>query len=107
MNVKNPHIIWASVVIVGILVAGVVTLVLTGHGAESLLVLVVSVAVPVLVGFGAIQNQKIDKVQEQVNGNNNRLLTQLLDAHRQSIELAKQTPPEPTAEEKPDARLYP
>lgn len=95
---KDPNIIWASVVLVVVLVAGVVTLVLTGHSTESILTLVAVVVAPILVGFGAVYNQKLDKVQDQVNGNNSRLLNQLLDAHRQAIELAKQAPVDPPAD---------
>lgn len=95
---KSPHIIWASVTIVVVLVAGVVTLSLAGRDTNAILTLVAVAVIPVLVGFGAVFNQKVDKMQEQVNGNNNRLLSQLLDAHRQSVELAKQAPAEPPAD---------
>ena len=92
---KSPHIIWASVAIIFMLLASVITLTVLGKGVDSILIVVVSVAVPVLTGFGAVFNQKIDKVQDQVNGNNSRLLTQVLLAHQQSVELAKQAPPDP------------
>lgn len=95
MNVKNPHIIWASVVIVVTLVAGVVTLSLNNRDTNAILTLVAVAVIPVLVGFGAVFNQKVDKMQEQVNGNNNRLLTQVLLSHQQAVELAKQAPAAP------------
>lgn len=96
---KNPHIIWASVAIVFMLLGSITTLSVLGKSTEAILTVIVAVAVPVLAGFGAVFNQKIDKVQDQVNGNANRMLTQMLLAHQQAVELAKSTPPPPPTAE--------
>jgi hypothetical protein len=93
MNMKNPHIIWASVAIIFMLLAAITTLAALGRSTEAILTVIVAVAVPVLGGFGAVFNQKLDKVHDQVNGNTSRLLTQVLLAHKQSVELAKEVQP--------------
>ena len=92
MNLKNPQIIWATVAIVFMLIGGAVALTAMDKDPNIILVLAGIVAVPVLTGFGAIIYQKVDQTKEIANGNQSRMLTQLLQAHRESIELAKQVP---------------
>lgn len=104
---KNPHIIWASVAIIFMLLAAITTLAALGRSTEAILTVIVAVAVPVLAGFGAVFNQKIDKVQDQVNGNNSRLLNQMLLAHKQTVELAKQAPPPETDVKFPGEEQWP
>lgn len=100
MNLKNPHVIWATVLIVFMLIGGAVTLTALGKDTTVILTLTALVAVPVLTGFGATIYQKLDQTKEIANGNTSRMLTQLLAAHRESVDLAKQVPTAP-AEEKP------
>lgn len=101
MNVKNPHIIWGSVAIVFMLIAGSVTLVALGKDFSSVLTIAAVAALPVLAGFGATIYQKVDQVKEIANGNNAALRHDLSKSHQQSVELAKQIQPAP--EEGPDA----
>lgn len=95
MNLKNPHLIWATVAIVFMLIGGAVTLAALGKDPNIILVLAGIVAVPVLTGFGAIIYQKVDQTKEIANGNQARMLTQLLVAHRESVDLARQVPTPP------------
>ena len=69
---KNPHVIWASVVIVAMLLASAVTLVALGKDVIIILSLAGMVAVPVLAAFGVAVYQKLDQVKEQNNGNMER-----------------------------------
>lgn len=95
MNLKNPHLIWATVAIVFMLIAGAVTLAALDKDTTVVLSLAALVAVPVLSAFGAIIYQKVDQAKEIANGNLSRLLNQLVASHRESVDLAKQvTPPE-------------
>jgi hypothetical protein len=93
MNLRNPHVIWATVAIVFMLIAGSVTLVAMGRDATVVLTLSGIVAVPVLAGFGATIYQKVDQTKEIANGNLSRMFSQLLIAHQQNLELAKQLAP--------------
>jgi hypothetical protein len=93
MNLKNPHIVWAAVAIVFMLIAGAVTLTALGRDPGIILTLTALVAVPVLGAFGAVIYQKVDQTKEIANGNMSRMLTQLLAAHKQSVDLAMQVPP--------------
>jgi len=68
-DVKNPHIIWASVAIVAMLVGGSVTLAALQRDVTVVLSLAAIVAVPVLGAFGVGVWQKLDAVKAQVNGN--------------------------------------
>lgn len=74
MDVKNPHVIWASVTIVCVMVAGAVILALTGNDVTVILSLAALVAIPVLAGFGAAVYQKLDQVKETSNGTLSRAL---------------------------------
>jgi hypothetical protein len=92
MNLKNPHIVWASVAIVFMLIAGSVTLTALGKDTTVILTLAAVVAVPVLGAFGAVIYQKVDQVKDIANGNTLALQRQLQEAHQKSIELAKLVP---------------
>jgi hypothetical protein len=93
MNLKNPHVIWASVAIVFMLIAGSVTLTALGKDTTVILTLAAVVAVPVLGAFGAVIYQKVDQVKDLANGNTMALQRQLQEAHAKAIELARQAPP--------------
>lgn len=69
MEMKNPHVIWASVAIVALLVIGAVTLVAMEKDVTIILSLAGIVAVPILGAFGVAVYQKLDQVKEQGNGN--------------------------------------
>ncbi len=90
---KNPHIIWASVAIVFMLIAGSVTLTALGKDTPVILTLAAAVAVPVLGAFGAAIYQKVDQVKEISNGNTASLRAELQIAHAKIVELALQTQP--------------
>lgn len=97
---KNPHVIWASVAIVAMLLAASVTLVALGKDVIIILSLAGMVAVPVLAAFGVAVYQKIDQVKEQGNGNVERgheflkeLLKQQQDNQNQLTALAMSMTP--------------
>lgn len=96
MEMKNPHTIWATVVIVGVLVAGSVTLVILDKDVSIILTLATLVAVPVLGAFGAAMYQKMDQVKEASNGSQTRILEALRETQQQLTNLALSINP-PTA----------
>lgn len=77
---KNPHVIWASVVIVAMLNIGAVTLVAMDKDVTIILSLAGIVAVPVLGAFGVAVYQKLD----QVHANSNSNLTRVLDMQQKT-----------------------
>lgn len=93
MVMKNPHVIWASVAIVFMLVAGVVTLAALNKDVVVLISLAGIVAVPVLSAFGVAIYQKMDRVQETTNGREDKLLTMVKELHQTVTELALQVKP--------------
>jgi hypothetical protein len=102
MNMRNPHIIWASVAIVFMLIAGSVTLTALGKDTTVILTLAAAVAVPVLGAFGAAIYQKVDQVKEISNGNTKRheeraaaLQAELKLAHDKIVEMALHSQPPP------------
>lgn len=87
MQMKNPHVIWASVVIVALLVMGAVTLVALDKDVTIILSLAGIVAVPVLAAFGVAVYQKLDQVKDQTNGNMERghtFMNKLLEAQQRT-----------------------
>lgn len=103
MNLKNPHLIWATVAIVFMLISGAVVLAALDKDTTVVLTLAALVAVPVLSALGVGIYQKVDQTKDIANGNQARMLTQLLVAHRESVDLAKQVVPEekPTLDNSP------
>lgn len=111
---KNPHVIWASVVIVFLLLTGAVTLVAMDKDVTVILSLAAIVAVPVLGAFGVAVYHKLDQVKEQGNGNlerNFEFQKRLLEAQQKTQEqltaLAMSMPASPSyqvtgEEEKPE-----
>lgn len=95
MNMRNPHIIWASVAIVFMLIAGSVTLTAMGKDTTVILTLAAAVAVPVLGAFGAAIYQKVDQVKEISNGNTAALQAELKLAHEKIVQMALQSQPPP------------
>lgn len=100
--IRSPHVIWASVAIVFMLVAGSVTLVILDKDVSIIMTLAGIVAVPVLGGFGVAVYQKLDQVKDQVNGNNEKDRVTIKELQDTIKELALRLPPriEPTKEEK-------
>lgn len=90
---KNPHIIWASVAIVFLLVAGVVTLGALDKDVGVIITLAGIVAVPVLSAFGVAVYQKLDQVKEVSNGHHGELLEMVRGLHAQVTSLALQVKP--------------
>lgn len=80
MQMKNPHVIWAAVVIVFILVSGAVTLVALDKDVTVILTLAGLVAIPVLSAFGVAVYHKLDQVKEASNGN----LTKVMDMQQET-----------------------
>jgi hypothetical protein len=98
MEMKNPHVIWAAVIIVFMLVAGAVTLVALDKDVTVILSLAGLVAVPVLSAFGVAVYQKLDQVKEASNGNLARVMEMQQKTQAQLTQLAlllpaQQVPP--------------
>jgi hypothetical protein len=72
MEMKSPQTIWASVVIIFILVASATTLVILDKDVSIILTLTALVALPVLGGLGVAIYHKLDQVNENSNTNANR-----------------------------------
>lgn len=93
-NKSAPAMIAGAVLIVGIVVAGVVTLALHGRDVAPLLTVVTLIVVPILGALGALKLGEIHQgqttVQQQTNGNTTRLLD-LVER------LAAPSPPAPAA----------
>lgn len=111
---KNPHVIWAAVIIVFILVSGAVTLVALDKDVTVILSLAGLVAVPVLSAFGVAVYHKLDQVKEASNGNLERVLDMQQKTQAQLTQLAlllpaQQIPPLPEGVDAPtkdDIYLY-
>jgi hypothetical protein len=112
MEMKNPHVIWAAVIIVFILVTGAVTLVALDKDVTVILSLAGLVAVPVLSAFGIAVYQKLDQVKEASNGNLTKVMDMQQKTQAQLMQLAlllpaQQMPPlEGTEVTKEDIYLY-
>lgn len=103
VTMKNPHVIWASVAIVVVLVAGVVILAITNKDVGEIEHLAILVALPILSAFGVAiyqkmdqtaenANTKLEQVKEATNGNNGKLLEMVQDLHQTVTNLALQVP---------------
>jgi choline-glycine betaine transporter len=101
---KNPHVIWASVAIIAMLLAGVVILVINGKDVEAIKDLAVFIALPILAAFGVGVYQKVDQASEKTdakldqvkdatNGSNDKLLNMVKDLHETITSLALRVPP--------------
>ena len=90
---KSPHVIWASVVIIFILISGAVILVLTGRDVGVILTLGALVALPVLASLGVATYQKVQEVKEGTNGDRDKLLFMIKELHDTVTALALQVQP--------------
>jgi len=102
---KNPHVIWASVVIVFLLVAPAGLLVAFNKDVTIILTLAGLVAIPILGAFGAAVYQKLDQVKESSNGNLTRVLEMQQKTQEQlhalAMSISANTPAVTREEEKP------
>jgi len=92
MTMKNPHAIWASVVVIVALTAGVTVLAAMEKDIAAIFSLVGMVAIPVLGAFGVTLYQKMDQVKDLSNGSTSRLLSMVTDLHSSVKELALRVP---------------
>lgn len=110
MTMKSPHVIWASVAIIAVLVGGVVALVLAGKDVDAIKDLMVLIAIPILSALGVSVYQKVDEAQgrydakldqvkDATNGNTTKLLDTIKELNLRVAELALRVPvpPEPPA----------
>lgn len=95
---KNPHVIWAAVIIVFILVTGAVTLVALDKDVTVILSLAGLVAVPVLSAFGVAVYHKLDQVKEASNGNLTKVMDMQQATQAQLTQLALLLPAQQQAE---------
>lgn len=99
---KNPHVIWASVAIILILLVGTVVLSINDKDITAIITLAGLIAVPVLSAFGVAIYQKMDQVREASNGNQDKLLSMIQELQTTVTGLALQVkPPEPDKTEVP------
>lgn len=96
---RSPHVIWASVAIVFMLVAGVVVLASMDKDVVVLISLAGIVAVPVLSAFGAAVYQKLDQVRDQGNGRETEHLKMIRELQSQVAVFALQVKPMEIKEE--------
>lgn len=75
---QNPHIVWASVVIIMMMVAGAVTLAAIGKPTTDITNLAVLLGLPVLAGMGMVAYQKISQGVDQVKDTNNGRMSDML-----------------------------
>jgi putative effector of murein hydrolase len=90
---KNPHAIWASVVIVIVLMAGAISLTAMNKDASALISLLGLCSLPVLGALGVAVYQKTDEVKNMVNGNTSQLMDALRAGHEREVQLAKMIQP--------------
>jgi hypothetical protein len=95
MEMKNPHVIWASVAVVFILVVPASLLVAFGKDVSIILALAGLVAVPVLGAFGVAVYHKLDQVKENSNGNLGRLMDMQQRTQDQLTAMALAMTPQP------------
>lgn len=86
---KNPHAIWASVVIVIVLMAGAISLTAMNKDASALISLLGLCSLPILGALGVAVYQKTDEVKNMVNGNTTQLMSALRASHEREVALAK------------------
>jgi len=96
--VKSPHVIWASVVIIFLLIAGAVLLVLNNKDVSTILTLTAIVALPVLTALGVANYQKAQEVKELTNGNVDKQHQMIKELQATVTELALKV--QPLSEEK-------
>jgi len=82
---KSPHVVWASVVIVALMLASTVLLTLYDKNTGTILAITASTAIPLLSAFGAAGWQVLQQVKTQGNGT----LTKILEQNRELLELLK------------------
>ena len=90
---KSPHVIWASVTIIIVLIGGAVTLTLAGKDVSVILTLAAIVALPVLTSLGVATYQKLQEVKDVSNGDRDKLLKMIQGLHAQVTELALKVQP--------------
>lgn len=86
-RMKNPHVIWASVVIVAMILGSSVVLILNGKDTTTILAIMVSVAVPLLGAFGAAGWQVLQQVKTQGNGTLSKLMEQNARTNERILEM--------------------
>lgn len=86
---KSPHVIWASVVIIFILIAGSVSLVLADKDVSTILTLAAIVALPVLTALGVANVLKTQEVKDIANGNTVKLASEARDDRDQLLTMVK------------------
>ena len=92
----KTHQLWAGVAIIGILVAGAVTLTLAGKDVSVIRDLAILIALPLLglgaVGGGVAIYQKQQQIEKATNGNTASLMHALTKSHEQNVQLALKVP---------------
>lgn len=79
----NPHIVWASVVLALGVIAAAVWLLQHDKDVTALLALVNLAVLPIIIALGSRLTGKLDKVEQNSNGNLTRMLALFAQTHPQ------------------------
>lgn len=93
MEMKSPQTVWASVVIVFILVTSATVLVILDKDVSIILTLAALAAVPVLSALGVAVYHKVDQAQEAGNGTLSKFIEMQQKTQDQLTALAMSIPP--------------
>lgn len=110
---RNPHVIWASVVIVAMILASTVVLILNGKDTGTILAIMASIAVPLLGAFGAAGWQVLQQVKTQGNGTLSKAMEQNAATQQEILRMFKAMHPQlqgmdqPAISSTPDMSLQP
>jgi hypothetical protein len=105
--IKNPHVIWACVVIVFMMIGGAVVLSALDRDVSAIMNLAIIIGIPVLaaLGVGGYQQvmsnmEQVKEVGNQVKDISNGRMTEMMDMvaklHNEVTALALQVPAAPT-----------
>lgn len=93
-KMRNPHVIWASVVIVAMILASTVILILNGKDTGTILAIMASIAVPLLGAFGAAGWQVLQQVKTQGNGTLSKAMEQSAATNAEILRMFKAMHPQ-------------
>lgn len=93
-KMRNPHVIWASVVIVAMILASTVILILNGKDTGTILAIMASIAVPLLGAFGAAGWQVLQQVKTQGNGTLSKAMEQNAATQQEILRMFKAMHPQ-------------
>lgn len=87
---KNPHLVWAGVVCVFMIVGGSILLAMNDKDPEVIKDTIVNAAIPLLAVFGVGLWQKVGKVEDLTNGDRTRMNNIIKEKDEKIEEQARQ-----------------